>query len=76
MEFNQCLVLFTNGAELFEWIQNGAYVYLCGEKEPMSKEVEAALLTVFEKEGKLSTEDATKYFEQLKTEGRYAKDVY
>ncbi len=68
--------IIQHGAELFEWIQNGAYVYLCGEKEPMSKEVEAALLTVFEKEGKLSTEDATKYFEQLKTEGRYAKDVY
>jgi sulfite reductase (NADPH) flavoprotein alpha-component len=42
----------------------------------MSKEVEAALLTVIEREGKLSAEDAAKYFEQLKTEGRYAKDVY
>lgn len=61
---------------LFEWIQNGAYIYLCGEKEPMSKEVEAALLTVIEQEGKFSPDEAVKYFEQLKTDGRYAKDVY
>lgn len=61
---------------LFEWIQNGAYLYLCGEKEPMGKEVEAALLTVIAQEGKLSKEEAAKYFEQLKTEGRYAKDLY
>ena len=68
--------ILQHGAELFEWMQNGAYLYLCGEKDPMSKEVEAALLTVIEREGKLSAEDAAKYFEQLKTEGRYAKDVY
>ncbi len=68
--------ILQHGTELFEWIQNGAHVYLCGEKDPMSKEVETALLAVIEQEGKLSAEDAAKYFEQLKTEGRYVKDVY
>lgn len=62
--------------DLFEWIQNGAYLYLCGEKDPMSKEVEAAVLAVIEQEGKLSPDEAVNYFEQLKTDGRYAKDVY
>ena len=68
--------LLKEAAELFEWIKNGATVYLCGEKDPMSKEVEATLLTIIEEQGKLSTEDAAKYFEQLKDEGRYVKDVY
>lgn len=68
--------ILQQGKELFEWLQNGAYVYLCGEKEPMSKDVEAALLTVIEQEGKLSKEAAIQYFEQLKTDGRYSKDVY
>ncbi len=68
--------IMQQAAALFEWIQNGAYLYLCGEKEPMGKEVEAALLTVIAQEGKLSKEEAAKYFEQLKTEGRYAKDLY
>jgi sulfite reductase (NADPH) flavoprotein alpha-component len=68
--------IMQQAATLFEWIQNGAYLYLCGEKEPMGKEVEAALLTVIAQEGKLSKEEAAKYFEQLKTEGRYAKDLY
>ncbi len=68
--------IMQQASALFEWIQNGAYLYLCGEKEPMGKEVEAALLTVIAQEGKLSKEEAAKYFEQLKTEGRYAKDLY
>ena len=62
--------------ELFNWIQSGATVYLCGEKDPMSKDVEATLLTVIEEQGKLNSEEAIKYFEQLKNEGRYMKDVY
>ncbi len=68
--------LLKEATELFEWIKNGATVYLCGEKDPMSKEVEATLLAIIEEQGKLNKEDATKYFEQLKDEGRYLKDVY
>ena len=68
--------LLKESAELFEWIKNGATVYLCGEKDPMSKEVEATLLAIIEEQGKLNNEDAVQFFEQLKTDGRYIKDVY
>lgn len=61
---------------LFEWLQSGAYLYLCGQKDPMSKEVEVALLEVVAQAGNMSTTDAQAYFEQLKKEGRYMKDVY
>lgn len=62
--------------EFFEWIQAGAYLYLCGEKDPMSKEVEKTLLAIFEEQGKLSKDEALEYFEGIKKEGRYVKDVY
>jgi sulfite reductase (NADPH) flavoprotein alpha-component len=48
---------------------------VCGEKAPMSVNVESELLSIFEQHGELSAEDAKKYFEQLKEEGRYSKDV-
>jgi len=63
-------------AELFEWIKNGAYIYVAGTKDPMSKDVEEELLKIIEEQGKLASEDAVKYLDSLKSEGRYCKDVY
>lgn len=63
-------------AELFQWISNGAYIYICGKKHPMSDDVENALLQVISEQGKMSNEEAEKFLEQLETAGRYEKDVY
>lgn len=63
-------------AELYKWIEGGAAVYVSGTKDPMSKDVETALLKIIGEEGKLSDDAAVKYLEQLKKEGRYSKDVY
>lgn len=62
--------------ELYNWIHNGAYVYVSGEKDPMSKEVEETLLQIFSEQGKKTAEESKQYLEQLKQEGRYEKDVY
>ncbi|MET0467001.1 MAG: flavodoxin domain-containing protein [Chitinophagaceae bacterium] len=62
--------------ELFSWIENGAAVYVSGTKDPMSKDVEAALIRIIEEQGNLSVEAAAKYLDQLRKEGRYSKDVY
>ncbi|MDB5211878.1 MAG: NADPH--hemoprotein reductase, partial [Sediminibacterium sp.] len=64
------------GDEIFDWIRSGAYVYVCGQKEPMSVNVENELLSILELHGELTKENAKKYFEQMKQEGRYSKDVY
>jgi len=64
------------GAELFAWLQAGAYIYVCGQKDPMSVEVEKELLSIFEIHGGLNSDEAKKYFERLKDEGKYSKDVY
>jgi sulfite reductase (NADPH) flavoprotein alpha-component len=68
--------ILQQSAELFAWIEGGAFVYLCGEKDPMSKEAEAALLAVIVQEGNMTADAAKQYFETLKTTGRYMKDVY
>ena len=68
--------LRNQGAQLFEWIQSGAYIYVCGQKDPMSVEVEKELLSIFETHGGLNSDEAKKCFERLKDEGRYSKDVY
>ncbi len=64
------------GDEIFEWLQAGGYVYVCGAKEPMSVDVENSLLQIIEQYGERSKEDAQQYLDNLKEEGRYVLDVY
>jgi sulfite reductase (NADPH) flavoprotein alpha-component len=64
------------GAEIFDWIRSGAYIYVCGQKTPMSVKVEEELINILETHGEWTTANAKKYFEQMKEEGRYSKDVY
>lgn len=68
--------MLEQGKELFAWIENGAIIYLSGTKHPMSTDVEKALLNLFEQFGNKTTDEAKTYFEQLKKEGRYQKEVY
>ncbi|HEY8689503.1 MAG TPA: flavodoxin domain-containing protein [Chitinophagaceae bacterium] len=68
--------MLEHAAELFEWIRQGAYVYVCGQKDPMSILVENTLLQIIEQSGNKTKEEAKKYFEELKEGGRYSKDVY
>jgi sulfite reductase (NADPH) flavoprotein alpha-component len=68
--------LLQQAQEVFEWIKGGAYIYVCGNKEKMSVNVEKALLQIIAEQGKLSETDAHKFLEDLEVEGRYEKDVY
>jgi sulfite reductase (NADPH) flavoprotein alpha-component len=63
-------------AELWQWLNGGAYLYVCGTKDPMSDDVEQTLLTIFEEQGAKSPAEARHFLEQLQAEGRYLKDVY
>ncbi|HTM93928.1 MAG TPA: flavodoxin domain-containing protein [Flavisolibacter sp.] len=64
------------GKELYEWLQNGATLYVCGAKEPMSVDVENALVEVVQEYGGKKAEEAVEFINQLKSDGRYLKDVY
>lgn len=65
-----------NANELYQWIEGGAYVFISGTKDPMSKDVENTLAQIISEQGNKSAEDAKKYIEQMKKEGRFEKDVY
>jgi len=68
--------MLRESAELFRWLEAGAYVYVCGAKDPMSVDVEMALLHIIQKEGKKPLAQAEAYLGELKESGRYVKDVY
>jgi sulfite reductase (NADPH) flavoprotein alpha-component len=59
--------------EFFQWLQNGATLYVCGAKR-MSEDVERTILDLLQKSGK--TENPESYIGELKSAGRYLMDVY
>ena len=64
------------GRELFEWLEGGAHLYVCGDATRMAKDVHAALRDVVAERGGKSAEDAEDYLNTLQQQGRYARDVY
>ncbi|MEP6846460.1 MAG: flavodoxin domain-containing protein [Panacibacter sp.] len=62
--------------ELFEWIEGGAQIYICGCKDPMSYDVEKTLINIIAEEKSINVEAAQKYLGAMKEAGRYHKDVY
>lgn len=68
--------MMQHGNEFFEWLQTGAYVYVCGTKDPMSIDVEKTIIEIIEEFGERSKTDAVKYLDDMKEDGRYITDVY
>ena len=68
--------MLEKGAELYAWLQEGAYFYVCGDASRMAKDVDAALYEVVRQFGGLSSERAAAYIDQLKKDKRYPRDVY
>lgn len=64
------------GKEVYDWLQSGASVYVCGTKEPMSVDVENALAEIIQTHGNKKETEALEFINELKSEGRYLKDVY
>ena len=64
------------GAELWQWLQGGAFFYVCGDAHRMAKDVDAALTEIVTKYGGLEPAAAVEYVKQLKKDKRYQRDVY
>ncbi|MDN3676379.1 flavodoxin domain-containing protein [Flavobacterium paronense] len=62
--------------EFNNWLENGASLYLCGQKAPMSIDVEAAIVEVIAAERNISKDAAKQVLEDLEAAGKYQKDVY
>ncbi len=61
---------------LWQWLQEGAYFYVCGDASRMAKDVHQALITVVEQQGGLNREQAEEYVSELRKAKRYQRDVY
>jgi Sulfite reductase, alpha subunit (flavoprotein) len=68
--------MLENAKAFYEWLESGAYIYICGAKAPMSVDVEYTILQIIERFGSKTGAEAVAYLEKLKEEGRYLKDVY
>ncbi len=68
--------LAENQKEVFDWLQNGAAFYLCGDMKHMAKDVQKTLLDIIQTQGGMSEEQAKEYFKKLKKEKRFQADVY
>lgn len=64
------------GRELFDWIESGASIYVCGDATHMAPDVHAALVSVIERHGALPSQAARERLDRLGAEGRYLRDVY
>ena len=63
-------------AELFRWLERGAYFYVCGDATRMAKDVETALLDVIARGSNGTLEHAAEYLAAMKKQKRYQRDVY
>lgn len=67
--------LLENQSDIWQWIQNGALLYICGDVK-MSRGVDETLKLIFIEEGNLNPKEANDYLKNLIKEKHYLKDVY
>jgi sulfite reductase (NADPH) flavoprotein alpha-component len=65
-----------HGAELYAWLEQGGYFFVCGDAYRMAKDVDQALHDLIREHGKRNLVEAVEYVNQLKKDKRYVRDVY
>jgi sulfite reductase (NADPH) flavoprotein alpha-component len=65
-----------NSADVYEWLQRGAHLYICGDANRMAKDVHETLVEVVATQGNKTIEQAEEYLKELRINKRYQKDVY
>jgi sulfite reductase (NADPH) flavoprotein alpha-component len=62
-----------HGAQLWQWLRDGAHLYVCGDALRMARDVDRALRDIVATHGGT---DPDAYVKQLTTDKRYVRDVY
>ena len=65
-----------NAQELWNWLEQGAHFYVCGDASRMAKDVDKALHEIVKSAGGRADEAAGEYIQKLKSDKRYQRDVY
>ena len=65
-----------NAADVYDWLERGAHVYVCGDAKHMAADVDAALADVIEEQAGVEHDEAVQRLKELRRDGRYQRDVY
>ena len=68
--------MIEHAPRFWNWLEDGASVYVCGDASRMAKDVNAALCRIVQQQGAMSAQDAEEYVGTLKEQHRYHRDVY
>jgi sulfite reductase (NADPH) flavoprotein alpha-component len=68
--------LLERSRQVYEWLESGAQLYVCGDKTRLGQAVQTALAAVVQKEAGLSADAAADYVKALRKQRRYLEDVY
>lgn len=64
------------GDELWRWLEEGAYFYVCGDASRMAKDVDSVLREIVQVHGGLNEVDTVNYMRKLNMQKRYLRDIY
>jgi sulfite reductase (NADPH) flavoprotein alpha-component len=68
--------MLQHSKELYTWLEEGGYFFVCGDRQRMAKDVDAALHGVIQQASGCSSDTAAAYVAQLTQAKRYVRDVY
>lgn len=68
--------MLEQGEKIYDLLQQGAIIYVCGDAFHMAKDVEAALIEIIKQHANLDDKAANAYLAQLRRDKRYQKDVF
>lgn len=65
-----------HGVELWQWLSDGGYFFVCGDAKRMASDVDKALHEIVATHGRMSPDEAKAYLDEMKKSNRYSRDVY
>lgn len=68
--------MIENSQAIFKWLEEGAVLYVCGDEKHMAADIHTTLEKIIEKEGAMSTKEASDYLADMQQQKRYQRDVY
>jgi sulfite reductase (NADPH) flavoprotein alpha-component len=68
--------MLAHAARIWEWLERGAHVYVCGDARRMARDVDATLRQIVAEQGRRTEVEAKAYVTSLARAKRYLRDVY